>query len=269
MRWGWLLLGITMSIQANALEVAVSMAPLAWLVEQIGGHEVHVLTMARTGVEPEMYEPTPRQLQNLSKVQIYLALGLPFEQQWLSRLRAGSSMRVIDVGMLRPNEDPHLWLSVSRMKIIAQRMAAAMQASDAVHAALYQQRLQVLMLEISSLDRQLQQDFQDIPVEHRQFMLIHPSLTYFAEDYGLTQWVIAREDEEPSPRHIQELLRLARQAHLQVIFSEPQFSSRATQAIAEDLKLPVVPLDTLQENWPVMMQQLGLKLSASMRRSIP
>lgn len=269
MRLGWLLLGIMLGIQAKALEVAVSVAPLAWLAEQIGGQDVHVLTLARSGIEPEMYEPTPRQLQHLEKVQLYLALGLPFERQWLERLRVGNSMQVVNVGMLKSKDDPHLWLSVSKMRLVAQRMAAAMQASDKVHAVQYGQRLQMVMLEMENLDQQLRLDFHDIPVNHRQFMLIHPSLTYFSGDYGLTQWVIAREDEEPTPRHIMQLLQNARLAHLQVIFSEPQFSSKATQAIADDLKLPVESLDTLQANWPVMMQQLGAKLSASMRRTAP
>ena len=61
------------------VKVFVSVLPQAMLVERVGGKHVEVAVMVQPGHSPATYEPTPRQLAELSRARIYFRVGAPFE----------------------------------------------------------------------------------------------------------------------------------------------------------------------------------------------
>ncbi len=69
----------------NTLQVATTLPPYATFIERIGGEHVNVQTMVPADQSPHVYEPTPRQLQNLQGTDIYFTTGtqINFEEQWL------------------------------------------------------------------------------------------------------------------------------------------------------------------------------------------
>lgn len=76
--------------------IVVSVEPQRYFVEQIGHDLVDVSVMVRTGASPATYEPSPRQLTELSGAQAYFSIGVPFEAAWLPRIRsANSAMRIV------------------------------------------------------------------------------------------------------------------------------------------------------------------------------
>ncbi|UBU47222.1 zinc ABC transporter substrate-binding protein [Cobetia amphilecti] len=78
------------------LHVAVSVPPIAWMVDQLAGEHVEITTLAKPGDNPHAYDPTPRQVAELSTVPLYLAIGVPFEQVWLPRLEKNNAeMQVV------------------------------------------------------------------------------------------------------------------------------------------------------------------------------
>jgi zinc transport system substrate-binding protein len=80
------------------LNVAVSIEPQAFLVEQIGGSRAHVTVMIPPGASPHTYEPTPGQLRALSKADLYIEVGsgIEFEEQWMNKLSdLNRDMRVV------------------------------------------------------------------------------------------------------------------------------------------------------------------------------
>ncbi len=75
--------------------IAVSIAPQAWLVDQIGGTLVETVALIPAGADPHMYEPRPSQVTALSRAMLYLSLGMEFEKAWLPRLTSTNpDMRV-------------------------------------------------------------------------------------------------------------------------------------------------------------------------------
>ncbi|WP_404326839.1 zinc ABC transporter substrate-binding protein [Cobetia sp. UIB-001] len=78
------------------LHVAVSVPPIAWMVDQLAGEHVEITTLVKPGDSPHAYDPTPRQVAELSTVPLYLAIGVPFEQVWLPRLvKNNTEMQVV------------------------------------------------------------------------------------------------------------------------------------------------------------------------------
>ncbi|MHC9034154.1 metal ABC transporter solute-binding protein, Zn/Mn family [Cobetia marina] len=78
------------------LHVAVSVPPIEWMVDQLAGDHVEITTLVKPGNSPHTYDPTPRQVAELSTVPLYLAIGVPFEQVWLPRLEKNNAeMQVV------------------------------------------------------------------------------------------------------------------------------------------------------------------------------
>ena len=81
---------------ADKLPIFVSIVPQKYFVQQIGKGLVEVQAMVQPGASPATYEPKPQQMADLSKTKIYFAIGVPFENAWLSKIAAANSnMRVI------------------------------------------------------------------------------------------------------------------------------------------------------------------------------
>lgn len=84
--------------QAAKLPVVVSIVPLQYFVERIGGEFVDVSVMVQPGASPATYEPKPRQMAALSGAQLYFAIGVPFEEAWMPRIQAANpAMKVVNV----------------------------------------------------------------------------------------------------------------------------------------------------------------------------
>ena len=55
--------------------LTVSIEPLRWVVSHIAGEDYEVTTLMPQGASPETYEPTPRQMINLSQSEILFSVG--------------------------------------------------------------------------------------------------------------------------------------------------------------------------------------------------
>lgn len=79
--------------------VVVSILPLAYFAERVGGGAVEVSVMIPPGGNPHTYEPTPRQLAGLSRAKLYVEAGsgLEFELAWMEKVAAlNPGMRICD-----------------------------------------------------------------------------------------------------------------------------------------------------------------------------
>lgn len=72
--------------QQDGLLIAVSIPPQAWFVSRIAGDKADTLILVPPGQNPHTFEPTPRQLQDLSSASAWVRSGLGFEISLLSRI---------------------------------------------------------------------------------------------------------------------------------------------------------------------------------------
>lgn len=80
------------------LRVVVGIAPVAHLVEQVGGDRVGVEVLAASGVCSHQLALSPKQAQALAKADLLLTIGIPFEQQLSERMRqTGSKVVCVDI----------------------------------------------------------------------------------------------------------------------------------------------------------------------------
>ena len=85
------------SAGAEPLRVFVSVLPQKTFVERVGGPGIDVQVMVQPGASPHTYDPTPRQVTALAQADLYVAVGVSFENAWMGRIRAANPrMRVLD-----------------------------------------------------------------------------------------------------------------------------------------------------------------------------
>ena len=83
---------------AGKVSVFVSIVPEQYFLEKIGGDRVDVSVMVMPGASPATYEPSPRQMADLTKAKAYFAMDVPFEATWLERIKsANPDMTVVKV----------------------------------------------------------------------------------------------------------------------------------------------------------------------------
>ncbi|WP_041763566.1 metal ABC transporter solute-binding protein, Zn/Mn family [[Leptolyngbya] sp. PCC 7376] len=84
--------------QGDRLNITVSILPQQYFVEKIGGDRVNVQVMVPEGAEPEVYEPKPQQLKDLSETDAYIAVGILFEDVWAERFKTANSEMLLTDG---------------------------------------------------------------------------------------------------------------------------------------------------------------------------
>jgi zinc transport system substrate-binding protein len=77
--------------------VAVSILPQAEFVEKVGGDRVKTIVVIPPGADPHTYESSPREIEEISKSSMFVAVGvgMPFEDVWIDRFETINSGTLI------------------------------------------------------------------------------------------------------------------------------------------------------------------------------
>lgn len=263
------------AVASAAMPVCVTILPQKYFLEKIGGDLVDVTVLVPPGADPHSYEPKPGQMVAVSKAKAYFAVGVPFEDAWLGRIKAGNpDMPIVQtqrgVGKIPMTAhdahdahgahgahgeeetgrlDPHIWLDPNLVKIQAKNILEGLSAADPANAATYETNFQEFLKECGALDAAIRETLAAASAAHSSFIVFHPSWGYFAKAYGLNQIPIEAEGKEPSPGELGALITLARDKGVKVIFVQPQFSERSAQVIANEAGATLARLDPLAEDW--------------------
>lgn len=248
--------------------ITVTIEPLRYFTETIAGDKFKVVSMVPEGSSPETYDPTPQQMVSLSKSTAYLRIGyIGFEQSWIDKLQesfpklqfydtsAGVNLIHQQCSHSHGKEtvenhahgvEPHIWNSTENAKIIANNIYNALEELDAKNSEYYKNNLDSLTQIIENTDETIKSIIADAD---KTFLIYHPALTYFARDYGLEQISIEEGGKEPSPAHLQSLIKLCKEKNAKVIFVQQEFDMRNAETIAKELGVEVVPVNPLNYNW--------------------
>jgi zinc transport system substrate-binding protein len=261
---------------ADPLSIFVSVVPQETFVSRIGGDHVRVEALVQPGQDPHSYEPTARRVAALSDADLYIRIGVGFENAWMPRLLAANpDLRVLDArdGIeLRAesdshnhhdhdghddhgNIDPHIWSSPRRVKIIGSRIRDTLSEIAPEHASDFEANFDRFAADLDALDSAIRKRLSDL--ENRRFMVYHPAWGYFAEDYGLEQVAIEREGKEPGARALASLIDQARREGIRIIFAEPQFNRASAEQVALAIGGKVAVIDPLSGDYFANLRQVA------------
>lgn len=77
----------------------------------------------------------------------------------------------------------------------------------------------------------------------------HPSLSYFARDYGLRQISLSPEGKEASVNMMQTAVDSARASGAEILFFQKEIDSRQAETANEQIGAKLVNINPLSYNW--------------------
>lgn len=253
-----------------ASSVTVSIRPQKYLINKIAGDKFQVSVLVPEGSGPETYEPTARQMQEISGSSLCFITGLlDFEKTWFSEVsELYPELTVVNlsqgVNVISGDEhdhhgheaheghnhsglDPHIWLSIRELKTQAAAVKDALVAIDAANKDYYTANFNRFIAYADSADSVITAKFKAAP-QPVVYMIYHPSLSYFARDYNLEQLPIELEGKEPGAAWMKELIDMAKTKNIRGVYYSPQLDKRSPQAIASQLGIEARQFNDLGED---------------------
>lgn len=252
--------------------VAVSIEPMRNILEHIAGGNYDIITVLERGDNPETFEPSMQKRVAVDRCKAYFTIGaFAFEDAFG---KSSGNLKIFDtadgvkriygthnhslhdghhhtddnVASMESTADPHVWTSLRNAKIIAANMANGLAQIDPDNADIYQSNLKRYYHHIDSIDDIVTHRFDSLGSK-RSFAVWHPSLSYFARDYGLRQIAVGQESKEVSPRKMREIIDHAVADSVHVFFYQREFDSRQAQSISERIGSRLVEIDPLAYDW--------------------
>lgn len=247
--------------------IAVSIAPLEWIAGNLVDSTLAVAVVVPAGSSPETYEPTVRQIEQLSSASAYFSIGLlDFEHALQQRITdLGGNTKFVELsadmdimagdcghnysdhsGEHTHGVDPHIWLSPTMVKSMIAKVADAICLLNINPRDAVMRKADSLTRLVDSLDSYIKAS---LAGKEHIFAIVHPSLSYFARDYGLTQKAIEVEGKEPSALIIKQLVDTLKKHNIHKIFYGIQNSDASAAVIAAEIGATLVPYDPLQGDW--------------------
>jgi ABC-type Zn uptake system ZnuABC Zn-binding protein ZnuA len=249
--------------------VVASIPPLADFARQVGGERVLVETLVQPSASPHTFEPTPAQLEALTRASVLVLNGVGLEP-WADDLVEAAGNEKLEVvrtaeglGILDEREhargettgNPHCWLDPKCAMHQVEQLRDALIAADSEAADVYRGNADRFIAELSELDEQIANEAGQF--DTRRFVSQHAVWTYFAKRYGLLEAAVVETTpgREPSPGEIAEIVRTVRETGVRAIFAEAQLSQKAAETIAAESGAKVVVLDPLGSDYLAMMRE--------------
>lgn len=253
------------------VRASVGIAPMGHFVEKVGGNQVEVDVLVRPGQSPATFEPTPKQMANLSQADVYFSLPFAFEQRLMGKLKdINPEIRLVDscngIELRTMTEthahgekdeqsdvvhhtapDPHVWLNPKLVKVIASNVCEALAKLSPEHSANFRNNLRSFELELREVDQTIEKSFK--PLKGKKMLVFHPAFGYFADAYGLEQVAIQESGKEPGPKRMADLIEHAEAEKLTAVFVQRQFSQKTAEKIGKEIGARVVTLDPLSKDY--------------------
>lgn len=259
-----ILVACTPSKKEDKRIITVTIEPLKYFTEQIAGDKFKVETMVPQGSNPETYEPTAQQMINLANSDMYIKVGsIGFERTWMKKLEANaphtilidSSEGVIPLESCEGTTDPHTWMSCRNAIIIAKNIYKALAQINKADSMVYKANLENLINKIRATDAQVRANITKEKAD--AFMIYHPILTHFADEYNLHQISVEDHGREPSAAQLQGIIEEAKNEKAKIMFVQKEFANRNTDIVAKSVGAEVVEINPLSYNWNEEMVKIA------------
>ena len=243
--------------ESSKLQVISSFYSIHEFAQNVGQEKVDVTLLVPIGVEPHDWEPTIKDVQRIQNSDLIIINGLGFEN-WVDNLDESDYRGVIvdtsneilvkDLNgeYVGDSGDPHIWLNPVYAKIQVQNIAFAFSNLDPENQQYYQSNAGKYIKQLDSLDSKIQNELSDCS---NDFVAFHDAFSYFANEYNLNQHTIISSNDphgEATAKTLENVISLARELNIKVIFGEENVDTRTSEIIANEIGGKVLVLSTLE-----------------------
>ena len=143
--------------------------------------------------------------------------------------------------------DPHIWLCPERASFMVNLIAEELAVLSPENAQKYNQNAQNYINEISSATKTAQNILETGGI--RDFFVFHPSFQYFANYFSLNMYALEEHGKEATPKHLAQMVDLAKEKNIEVVFYQAEASSRQAESFAKEIGAKAVKLEPLSADY--------------------
>lgn len=246
------------------IKVVASFNAMKEFTQAVGKDKVDVITLIPDGTEPHDFQPTTKNLKELSHARLFVYNGLGMEPWAEKTLEAVANPNLIAVDASQGvqaiankdaheahkhgHDDPHCWLSLQSAQKEVQNIAAALSEADPDNASFYAQNAAAYNEQLQQLLTEYQGKFQSVP--NKQFVTGHAAFAYLCRDFGLTQNSVESvfASGEPSPQQLAALATFCKQHGVKTIFAETMVSPKISETLAKEVGASVKTIHTIESS---------------------
>ena len=254
-------LGCLIGAPANAaaglkVRIETSIYPLKEFAASVAGERGEVRLLLPPGAGVHTWQPRPGDLIRLAECDLFIYIGADLEP-WVPDIMRGLAGRKIEtleaargLDLIREPEDrghshgsekdgaydPHIWLDLELAGCIVDLIRDKLSAIDPEGASMYRRNTETYRERLKVLDLKLKTELGTCP--RKTFIVAgHAAFGYLARRYGLEQVALygLSPDSQPTPGRLIDIVGLAREKGIKVIFFETAASPDVAKALSREL----------------------------------
>jgi ABC-type Zn uptake system ZnuABC Zn-binding protein ZnuA len=221
--------------------VVTTLPIFADFVRVAGGDRVEVFVMLPDGLDPELLELPPEDVERIGEADLILYNGLDLEMTVEDLLfdhkRRGSQIVAYSKDIESPTregmlafaarDNPYLWLDPVLAITYVDTSWDSLVIVDGEAKSTYQANANEYKEQLRSLHNEVEETLASIPPENRKLVAFDDSFFHLANRYGLEPVRLATpvSTDEPSPRRVVEWAELLSDQGAPAVFAEAGFTS--------------------------------------------
>ena len=260
------------------LKVATTIHPVNEVVRIVGGDYVDTWKIVPEGAEAHDFEPTIKDMGELSTVKFLFMNGLGMEP-WVEKAVENSGnkdLSVIDlsegVSLItiegddhdhddeeeghshdQGEFDPHIWLSIDALITMAEHVKEELTVLVPEGAETFEANLEAFKAEAVTLKETYQEKFK--VYEGKAFVTGHAAFGYMTREMGLQQKAIEGpfQEGEPTPKKLQDLIDYVKAENITTIFLEEAASPKVSETLARETGGETVTINALEAEGDLLL----------------
>jgi zinc transport system substrate-binding protein len=255
--------------------------PIEEITKFVTQDTVNVKLLIPKGAEPHSFEPTTKQIVEISKADVFITMEGMFETIENKIIDTNKNIKIIesthDIELIKLTEndehskeehleeeteeynneeleeghddhrdfDPHVWLSIQNMKIMTEEITEQLIELYPQNKELYNTNKQKYLNKLENLENKFQTQLSTC--SKNVILVNHKSFGYLAHEYGFEQISASgfNPESEPSPKTIQDIINQAKEHNLSVIYSEGQMDKKVANLLATEINGQVLELNPI------------------------
>jgi zinc transport system substrate-binding protein len=249
--------------------IAVSIFPVASVVQQLTAPWADVVTLLPPGMSPHHADFTADQMRQLNRADILVCVGLELDPWAEKAAQAVDSKRLVVLRFSeligRPDRadtaaqeglddraysdrppNNHLWLDPILTIQFVEALRDQLKSAYPQHADAIQSAAAALLKDLKDLDREYREQLAALP--ERRLITFHNAFDLIAERYHLEIVLRLTEIEltpggEVTPDKYRAAIEAVKKYQLKVLYAEPEFPDQVVQALRRETGVELLQLD--------------------------
>ena len=248
-----------------ATKVVAGNDVVADLVRAIAGQGLELFVLGQ-GADPHHYEPTPADAKKIESADLVIEFGLGLDRAMGKLHRSTGSkakLLVVAEGLAKKGSDaavtdhadhdhnhdhassavdPHIWHDPAQVRILNERMCAALVAVRPASAESFRSRSLELDTQLVKLDEWIKAQVLLIPESKRLLVTTHDGLQSFGNRYGFRVVGIEMTSDgaDVAPSQLIKMVNALRETKSAVVFGDAAHHSRIAATVAREANVRLI-----------------------------